>query len=95
MLSRSLFSVYSSRPSVGGNSGTWGNEAPKAPKSEARRAENRGRRSVIVLNCYSAIRLLSRKCEVSSVSVSNWTVCIYGRVSSKKTTRCSDIETAG
>ena len=28
-------SVSSSRPSVGGNSGTWGeNEAPKAPKSE-------------------------------------------------------------
>ena len=33
-------SVYSSRPSVGGNSGTWGDEAPK---SEARRAENQGR----------------------------------------------------
>jgi len=36
-------SVYSSRPSVGRNSGTWGGD-DEAPKSEARRAENRGRR---------------------------------------------------
>ena len=35
-------SVYSSRPSVEGNSGTWGDN--EAPKSGARRDENRGRR---------------------------------------------------
>ena len=37
--------MYSSRPSVGGEIVVLGgdNEAPKAPKSEARRAENRGR----------------------------------------------------